>query len=392
MYRKIAIFARDPIGTGGGRVAIETAKYFASCGDAVVFVSDVRFKEPLDAINHLSMPFGDLVHTWQPRLMILRRLRHLIQLLAFSVYGCYKIRRLEADGYITIDHNIEAASGQIIVLHNVFLEQARADNRPLAQKLAQYLNPIFGFRIWREARALKSARTRHVVAVAPQLLEEAKPYLRRNVETAFIPNGVDLVRFAPPEEAERLKARASLGLQSEFALLFVGHEFDRKRLDLVIKALALVSASVKLLVIGGRGSSVERFEQKARDAGVISHVSFLGTRDDIEHIMAAADGFCLPSDYEAWPLVVFEAMASGLPCILTPVGSAPYVIRHGENGFIVDSNAESIAAKIRQLARDRSLCKSLGAAARRDAQQYSWQSISERYSQVVDAVSQDIAG
>ena len=227
--------------------------------------------------------------------------------------------------------------------------------------------------------------------VGPDLVADAAPLLRMGLSPIFIPNGIDTDTFTPPTAEQRVAARAKYGLRDEFVVVYIGHEFDRKRLDLCIRALPHTDRRIILRVIGGRGASRSTYEKLARDLGVGDRVRFWGTRSDVASFLRIGDCFLLPSDYEAWPLVVLEALACGLPVIMTPVGCALHVIHDGRTGFIVGAGqgdvALEIAERIGWIARDDRLLSDMRGYARAEAEKYAWPRIVDRYYEVIRSVT-----
>lgn len=85
----------------------------------------------------------------------------------------------------------------------------------------------------------------------------------------------------------------------------------------------------------GNGPIVNTLQKAVRDRGLKQQISFLGSRDDVRALMAEADAFVLPSEFEGLPLVLLEAMAAGLPVIGTRVCGIREVIRDGVCGRLV---------------------------------------------------------
>ncbi len=92
-----------------------------------------------------------------------------------------------------------------------------------------------------------------------------------------------------------------------------------------------------------------------------------------------ADAFVLASGYETFSLVTFEAAASGLPILATPVNGVRELIEDGRNGFLVAPDPDAIAERLRRLAADPALRERLGAAARRSALAFSWEEMVVRH-------------
>lgn len=200
-------------------------------------------------------------------------------------------------------------------------------------------------------------------------IREHYPGLRDRLLT--IQNGVDTQLFAPGRRTEEARAtRARLDIApGRLVALFVGSEWDGKGLAPLIAALAL-APGWELLVVG-RGEQ-PRYEALARSAGVDGAVRWLGVRRDLPVLYELADAFVLPSSYETFSLVTFEAAASGLPVLVTPVSGARELIENGDSGLLITQEPESIAARLRELGAAPELRRRLGRAARESASAFSW--------------------
>jgi glycosyltransferase involved in cell wall biosynthesis len=203
-------------------------------------------------------------------------------------------------------------------------------------------------------------------------MREHFPKLADRVVT--IHNGVDTEAFAPDvRRSEALAARASHGIaEEELVAVFVGSEWERKGLEPVIRALAL-APQWRLLVVGGGDRA--RYQALADSLGVGRAVHWLGVTSDVQLAYAMADAFVLASSYETFSLVTFEAAASGLPVLATPVSGVRELIQDGQNGFLISREPEVIAARLQQLADDPGLRTRLGGAARESALGFGWQAM-----------------
>jgi len=204
------------------------------------------------------------------------------------------------------------------------------------------------------------------------------------------PPGVDADRFAPHPTA-RAQVRASLGIPADSRLLlFVGMNFQTKGLARLIEGLASArrrapELDLRLLVVG-RGDQ-DRFARLAGSRGVSGRVHFAGPQPTgIERFYAAADAFALVSEFETFGMVVLEAMAAGLPVLVSDRMGASDLVRPGEQGFVVPAKAdpevmgERIAAILDPLAGRR-----MGEAGRQVAERQSWQRVAD----AVDRVYRD---
>src|SRR5262249_60529848 len=118
--------------------------------------------------------------------------------------------------------------------------------------------------------------------------------------------------------------RDRLGLgEDELALVFVGSEWGRKGLEPVNRALP--SAPGWTLLVVGDGDA-ERYGAIAYELGVGARVRFLGVRSDVAVVYELADAFVLPSSYETFSIVTFEAAAGGLPVLPPPLSGVGQLV------------------------------------------------------------------
>jgi glycosyltransferase involved in cell wall biosynthesis len=223
-----------------------------------------------------------------------------------------------------------------------------------------------------ERLCLRRSRVAAVVCVSDGLADEVREQFPRLADRVLtIHNGVDLAAFTPGTGRERARARrASLAIgERQLVAAFVGSEWERKGLEPVIRALALSPAWT--LVVAGSGDQAS-YTALADGLGVGGRVRWLGVTPDVQSVYGMSDAFVLPSSYETFSLVTFEAAASGLPILATPVSGVRELIQDGRNGFLISRDPGEIAERLAQLASDPELRGRLGAAARESALRYSW--------------------
>ncbi|MGK4006950.1 glycosyltransferase family 4 protein [Sorangium sp. So ce1036] len=211
----------------------------------------------------------------------------------------------------------------------------------------------------------------------------------RNI--SVIHNGIDI---APPRRT-RDEVRAELGLgagaEQGAAAPSVGimpaafHPV--KGHDVLLRALARLKergVPVTVLIVGD-GAERDRIHELARALGIDGgEARFLGFRKDVPDLLLAADFFVLPSRDEGLPLAVLEAMARGLPVVVTPVGGVPEVVRSEEHGLLVPvDDPESLAGAIERLARDPALGRRFGEAGHaRVRDDFSFEEMTRKYEQL----------
>lgn len=187
----------------------------------------------------------------------------------------------------------------------------------------------------------------------------------------IIPNGVDTEVFYPIEKAD----------SDEFKILFVSRLIERKGLQFIIPQLQKIQDStekkVKLVVVGD-GPYREQLETITREYKVADMVEFVGQKNkkEIVPFYQNADLFILPSAKEGMPNVVLEAMACGLPIIMTPCEGSKELVQN--NGYILLTS--EMGEKIRQLLRNKEMLQKLGHNSRRIVEeQFCWGHVVENY-------------
>lgn len=155
-----------------------------------------------------------------------------------------------------------------------------------------------------------------------------------------VPNGFDLARFKQNDNA-RSAVRAELGIVDSTPLVGLIGRFDPQKNHVGFFAAAGVlyrQMPHVHFVLAGRGIEQNNaaLMQAINKAGVLANTHLLGLRDDVPRLMAALDVLASSSSYgEAFPNVLGEAMACGIPCVVTDVGDSAYIV--GDTGRVVAS-------------------------------------------------------
>jgi glycosyltransferase involved in cell wall biosynthesis len=324
---------------------------------------------------------------WLPRsgVGVWGKLLLAVRVVWFSTVGSVLARRFLAQrpDAVGLCHN-DVLAGAVYVNHGILRAAMHARGR-YAWRMIR--NPLHLFTAMRDKVRYASGVHQVVVTLTDaesQLLSHTYPKLQPQV--VVIGNGVDTDRFRPASAAARLQARSELGLANALpaeavCLLFVGHEFDRKGLPLVLEALASGPAEVHLLVVGGTSDMVARAQATAARFGVADRVHLIGRLVDPLPAFWAADAFIMPSAYESYGLVVLEALACGLPVLVTPTGCVPDLVVDGRNGWLVESSPASIRKRLGDLVRaDR---EARAKDARISALPHAWNQVAARYLEVI---------
>lgn len=204
-----------------------------------------------------------------------------------------------------------------------------------------------------KACALLSRRPSKIVFVSRDGQSKHRLLGFHTENSCVIPNGIDAEEFRPSTDA-RASVRSEFSLSDDAVIIgMVSRYHPMKDYPNFIRAAALVSQSyphTRFLLIG-RGADNHNRELLGliEKLGVAGQVHLLGERHDIPQLIAALDIFSLSSAYgESFPTVIVEAMGSAVPCAVTDVGDASWIV--GNTGHVVPPrNPEALAAALSAL-------------------------------------------
>ena len=175
---------------------------------------------------------------------------------------------------------------------------------------------------------------------------------------------------------------------SDKFVLFAGRLATNKGLSDLISAMDLVNQrSVDLVITGADMGLGKQLEKEALEKGVRMHR--LGHIDDETYrsVLAAAEMLVLPSEYEAFGIVLLEAAAAETAVIGTNVGGIPEAMSPGNNGLIVEYNdVDNLSKSIATLLDDSKMCNEMGKAGRLWAKNFSWDSILKELEQEYSSI------
>jgi glycosyltransferase involved in cell wall biosynthesis len=322
---------------------------------------------------------ADLRGTVEWRRIRLPRRPSVLRLITFFVVAGWKLRKIDAE----IRHTTGAIVPNRISLATVHYchvgFRSKTGRRVVGGSSIRRLNTA----VHRVAAELgerwvyRTARTKGLAAVSDGVADELREHFP-GVEIEVVPNGVDLDRFRPDAQARQELRLDENVAEHELVALFVGGDWARKGLDVAIRGVGLALAEglpVRLWVVGAGDRA--RLGRLADSCGAGDSVRFFGQRRDTERFYAASDLFLLPSAYETFSLVAYEAAATGLPVVATAVSGVAELVRDGGGGLIVDASASSIRDALKRLALDSTERGALGSAARSWAGRFTWKASAE---------------
>jgi glycosyltransferase involved in cell wall biosynthesis len=356
-------------GDGQGRVNYELCLFLISQGVRVDVIADQVAPDLVEKgvrwwPVHPASDRVDLLKVWRFRTqadLLLKRIGHRYDV----ILACGVV--------LSCPHTINAAH----FVHGTWLRSPfhASKVRPGPRGAYQWLFSALNAR-W-ERQTFSRART--VIAVSEMVRQELLTIGVPDDKVQVIVNGVDTEEYCPGDVS-----RTALGLSPRGVLaLFVGDiQSPIKNLDTVLHALVEVP-ELHLAVAGALRQSP--YPALAEQLGLAGRVHFLGFRTDVADLMRAADLFVLPSRRDSCPLVMLEAMASGLPVVTAKtVGTADLL---ASDGGIVLERPDDVAAlecALHRMTHDAALRSTMGQAARAVAEAHSWEAMARQYLALIE--------
>ena len=209
------------------------------------------------------------------------------------------------------------------------------------------------------------------VTVVSEALADGLAAIAPDVPVQFIPNGVDTRFWTPGDEVRR----------DAHLVAAAGRLLPLKGFDVLLRAMTLPAAAEARLIIAGEGHDRAELEQQIRVLGLDDRVELAGRFDrrQLRDLFRRAGMFVLPSRREGMPLVLFEAMATGLPVIATAVGGVPQVMADGVGELIEAEDADALARAIGSRIGRPEVLEAEGRAALERARQFAAAASYDRY-------------
>jgi UDP-glucose:(heptosyl)LPS alpha-1,3-glucosyltransferase len=379
--RVALVYRSFHVGGSLPRFHVELSRYLASRGhDTHVYAIGARTERELapDCTFHdvpVSAIGEGLTADWRELLSFSRNVR---RLLATERYDAVHVRTPS-----TWDGDVIHVSGVVRG------EALAAGMSPMRSAASMVRHPSGLARRLLEGKALRNPRVERFHADAPIVRDHLVQLYGIAPErvTVVLP-GVDLDGFHPADDTRAERAALGLPADGRFLVLFCGHDFERKGLDRAIEALAAMREPAELVVVG-HSPAEEGYRRLAAERGVADRVHFMGARDDAQRFYRAADAFLLPTRMDIWGITVIEAMASGLPCVVSDGAGSAALVEEGVTGYVVPEPCavSQLVDALDRLAGSAELRASLGEAGRRVALAQSW----ARHGELVEAELQHVA-
>ena len=223
-----------------------------------------------------------------------------------------------------------------------------------------------------------------------QMNEWERRYFIRTASRIFIHNGVDLSRFVPEAGIERSKSlRAQFGLSEDDIVIGNVAQFrvEKAHADLLraCNSLRDEGKNVKLLLVGD-GVMLDEVKSQASSLGIGDAVVFAGLLEDVRNALSAMNIFALTSvAVETFSNAALEAMAAGLPLVLSDIGGASEMVVAGRNGYVYPpGDVPELVRRLRQVIDADNAMSEFGTESRSIAEEsFSSELMADRYEQVI---------
>lgn len=191
--------------------------------------------------------------------------------------------------------------------------------------------------------------------------------------------GINLEKFQPQTEEKKFLLREKYGYSADdFILMYAGELSYRKHQDLLINVAGKLKDKIPNLkiLLAGNGDLEEQYRKQINDLGVHNLVELLGFRKDIDNLMNLADLAVSASRQEGLPVNVMEAMATGLPLVVTDCRGNRDLVTDNENGYVVGiDDVEKFADSVEKLYKSKELMQKFGEKSLENIKRYSLDSV-----------------
>jgi len=305
----------------------------------------------------------------------------------------YEAHTVSGYGFLKVLKRRKIGKPFIQTIHGVLADEYIQSSKSVSPSLRMKLSNVFMRHLARiEKEAAKEATlivtvSRYSAQKIVQLYEVEETKIR------IVPNGVDLQRFKPAEDCEKVKD--IIAVNGEHVVIFVGNLIPRKGLHYLIEAAKQVikeNKDTKFVVVGD-GPLKNHLISYSKEQGVSDKFVFLGDvpEDMLHQLYSCADVFASPSIQEGQGISLLEAQATAKPVVAFNVSAINEVVKNNETGLLVKPDSYELANAILSLLSDKSLREKMGRSGREFvSKKFSWNICAQKMLQIYSEASEHL--
>ena len=392
---KLAIFNTQPphLYFGGiERRIVETSKLLANEVDMTVYSGTKKGFNKNTTINGTTVIPCFSTDRLYPldNWFFNRTISRMVNTIKADVYEAHAV---SGYGFLNVLKKRKINKPFIQTVHGVLADEYIQSSKSMSPSLKLKLSNLFMWHLGRiEHYAAKKATL--IVTVSRYSAKKiVKLYGVEEKKIRIVPNGVDLQRFKPTEDCEKVKEL--IGRNSEHVILFVGNLIPRKGLHFLIEAAKHVVKEIKetKFVIVGDGPLRNHLISYSKKQGVSDKFVFLVDVSEalLPTLYNCADIFASPSIQEGQGISLLEAQATAKPVVAFNVTAITEVVKDKETGLLVKSDSFELAKALSSLLSDKTLRERMGHAGREYVcKNFSWTLCAQKMGQIYSEASQHI--
>ena len=367
---------------GAESYAVELARALVSEGWEVHFFGHSWDGEPVEAVFH-QIP---RLPRWAPPS---------VRITAFALRHRRMVRQQRFDVILgfgnTLEMNVYQSHGGVHFLSS--MRKLSAVRNPLFRffkMLALFAAPKYYARARIESSPFRMEDRPVIIAISDMVRDDMSRYFHVDkTDIRLVYNGIDVNRFAATGTERRDELRRRLEFGDRVLFLFMAYDFRKKGVQYLVEAAGILKKRVgegRFGVVVVSGPPSPSLSRQVRQLDLRETVVFPGSTKEPEAFYQACDVFVLPTFYDACSLVVFEAMAAGLPAITTVFNGASGIITPGVDGMVLKDpgNTQEMADAMERFL-DRDTLTTASEAARRTASKYS---LEANHRQMIDIIGE----
>jgi glycosyltransferase involved in cell wall biosynthesis len=362
MKIRLAILTRNFSKISGGAEKLAVSLASSMLGECEITIISQGFDELPTKFHHIRVPVFPIRTRWLNQLW----------------FSWYTKRFMKLD--FEVVHSFENVTHGQVQTVSVKTVHASLKQRDMSS-LRIALSPRLLAYLWLEKKRLCNA-AHHNVFVSQFVHDETLEVLPNIANSSVIPPGVHIPEAASSEE-EKFAARVAFGLQPQVMTIgFVGHDFKKKGLLVLLKAAALLPFDIQVIVFGNPVNA-HHYGDLVSSLGDGKSCHFMGVISDMTLAYSAMDCLAHPTTQDTFPMVILEAMAHRIPVITTsePYNNMGGLLVHRINALLLSSpqDIQGMVTGLGDIRQNEELRQHIIGCGLIFARQFSWDAAKQKY-------------